>query len=43
MPKIGQVFNYDNIIFGSQFPDGLEFFFREADPGRIIGIGIDDG
>ena len=41
--EVGKVFHDDDIILGGQFTDGLQFLFRHANPGRIVGVGVDDG
>ena len=41
--KVGQVFHDDGIILGSQLAYRLQLTLRHTYPGRIVGIGVDDG
>jgi len=41
--EIGQIFHDDHIVFFRKLPDDPEFLFGQANPGRIVRVGIDDG
>ena len=41
--EVGQVFDHDRVIFVCHVSDDLQLFFRQAEPGRIVGIGVDHG
>ena len=40
---IGHILQGDDIIFRAQFAQHPQFILRQADPGRVVGVRIDDG
>ena len=41
--EIGQVLHHDDVVLRGQAADDLQLVLLQTDPGRIVGIGIDDG
>ena len=41
--EVGQVFEHDDVVARGQFTDHLQLFLFQTDPGRIVGVGVDDG
>ena len=41
--EIGEVFEHEHIVLVGEFADDLEFLFGKADPGGVVGVGVDDG
>ena len=39
--EIGEVFDHDRIVFVCHFADDLQFVVCQAEPGRVVGIGVD--
>ena len=40
---VGQILDDDRVVTGGQFADGLQLLLGQADPGRVVGVGVDDG
>ena len=41
--EVGEVFHHDGVVAGGQLSDGLQLAFCQANPGWVVGVGIDDG
>ena len=41
--EVGEVFDYNRVVFIRHLSDNLQFFFFQAEPGGIVGIGVDHG
>ena len=41
--EVGQVLHDDGVVFRRQLADDLQFTLFQADPGRVVGIGVHDG
>ena len=42
-PEVGEVLEHEHVILVGELADDLEFFLGEADPGGVVGVGVDDG